>query len=73
MKWISVKDRLPEDDKYYLITDGNVSDIADFNIYSKRFLILIDDREEQSFNGLYSNSVITHWMPLPNPPEIDNV
>lgn len=59
-KWISVNNRLPEDDIICILTDG-VSDAIGYR--GKVFgwhLIWTDHLEE---------SKVTHWMPLPEPPE----
>lgn len=69
MNWISVKDRLPEDEEAVLVY--------------YRF----DDESKMSFYGILTYYVdepyphwqhegiglkITHWMPLPEPPEAKN-
>ena len=58
MKWISVKDRLPEENGAYLA-------YIDTNIV-KVFYV----KDDYFSYGYYSNRVFpTHWMPLPEPPE----
>lgn len=55
-KWISVKDRLPE--------EGQIVDIWKIDSYRGDFYRLC--------NHKYSNNHIiefTHWMPLPKPPK----
>ena len=64
MKWISVKDRLPDDQyessylvicKYKACTECDVAYIDEDDFW----------REEK-----YDRKVpVTHWMPLPKPPE----
>ena len=61
-EWISVKDRLPEDDLLVLITDG----------------LSLGDYEIARWNGSYWTRKAwplgyepTHWMPLPEPPKAD--
>jgi len=56
-KWISVKDRLPEKRGDVLISDDIGLAVAHFN--SGNFYI----------EGSKWNKFITHWMPLPLPPE----
>ena len=55
MKWISVKDRLPEKFGTYLCWDGNVISLRCFtaHCFPPRF---------------DSDRIATHWMPLPDPP-----
>lgn len=70
MNWISVKDRLPEDEEAVLVY--------------YRF----DDESKMSFYGILTYYVydpyphwqhestglkVTHWMPLPEPPEEGNL
>ncbi|MGI9569505.1 MAG: DUF551 domain-containing protein [Desulfobulbia bacterium] len=57
-EWISVEDRLPESEGMYLCYSENgiqqvVYSAARYERYSEHFM---------PFN-------ITHWMPLPEPPE----
>lgn len=66
MKWISVKERLPEyafnimghEAVNILMTDG--------------YMVIEGDYTNGKFNifGIEHNN-ITHWMPLPDPPEED--
>lgn len=79
MKWINVKDRLPEDShplKSYLIVvkwrDENISDnqwksYTTTGIFNEHQGLFLTDEEcliEES-----PNDVVTHWMPLPEPPK----
>ena len=61
MDWINVKDRLPEENGSYLTYRGEGYS-AGPRIDRKRFT-----------NGVWSRKrcegKITHWMPLPEPPE----
>lgn len=60
VNWISVKDRLPEEKVKVLVVLGS-------NIRGKR--ICIDQRISGNWRGL--GCLVTHWMPLPEPPERD--
>jgi len=57
MKWISVKDRLPDKDCEVLVYMG-------INCY--RYMELIT---HYSDCHLTRHDTITHWMPLPKPPK----
>ena len=57
MEWVSVKERLPSESGEYLIWTGNFYDIIVFNINSQMWY----------GHGDY----ITHWTPLPKPPEVE--
>ena len=72
-KWISVKDRLPEDDGKYMVWYKGELDICEFDVESQTFGYTYDDYDE-----MYSHLVcwddgmdkdITHWMPLPELPK----
>ena len=61
MKWISVKDRLPEHEVSVLIYSRDMIWLG--------YLCGLDDCWE-AIGGLQIDSV-THWAPLPDPPEVD--
>jgi len=70
MNWISVKDRLPEDEKGCIYSKGVLAvDIEDgiifFATYVKKFNSWHDYHEAPKGKI----DPITHWMPLPKPPE----
>ena len=59
--WISVKDRLPEEDDAYLIfIKGHYVQIGWYWAEQKKWLI------DGSLNG---TNYISHWMKLPEPPK----
>jgi hypothetical protein len=64
-EWISVEDRLPEEDK----------DVLVFGYYHEAFQTLIchyrTDFKGQWFTSVAGQQVyeVTHWMPLPQPPK----
>lgn len=60
MEWISIKDRLPEEDVW--IIGANLKRV-EFGIW------LGDKMGFQLPHRNYLNLTITHWMPKPNPPE----
>lgn len=62
MEWISVKDRLPEEDEEVLYTDTK-------NIY----LGFLDSERGRVYWTHYDyleDKNISHWMPLPMPPAV---
>ena len=78
VKWISVKDRLPEVVDSYLVVvkckydwENEYSidtDVATYNPYEKAY---IDDCWN-TYNDWYEGQQylhVTHWMPLPEPPK----
>ncbi len=61
-RWIPVEDALPDDRKCVLVTDGEDIEITYF------------DGSDWEMRDQYGNhyelyGAITHWMPLPEPPE----
>lgn len=73
VKWISVKDGLPEDDGKYMVWYKGELDICEFDAESQTFGYTYVDYDE-----MYSELVcwdddmdkdITHWMPRPKPPK----
>ena len=62
MEWISVKDRLPENENEVLIWDGN---------YIEMGFMEYEDKTPVSWRNIemIENNHISHWMPLPIPPE----
>lgn len=64
--WISVKDRLPDDKKQYLICriNGRI-DIAYYQPMGDKF-----SNHEPFWQGSTRRfTIVTHWRPLPEPPE----
>jgi hypothetical protein len=59
MKWISVKDRLPENENEYIVCGINVTTLNYIN----------GEWFSDVFNTVIDKKLITHWMPLPEPPE----
>ena len=74
--WISVEDRLPEEVGEYLCYNNELMFVSTFSLWS------IYRRKERGFFSIYGRSISqerrkatfrpTHWMPLPEPPEITN-
>ena len=77
-EWISVKDRLPEENGRYLcyIVDGNgyqrmlcfalnLETVDDYDFYHQNYAGFYDYDSEY---GYFEYTDVTHWMPLPEPP-----
>jgi uncharacterized protein DUF551 len=64
VKWISVKDRLPENkDEVLVYNDFNrICVSCYFTLTGKEYYW--ENRDDQSMGA-----TITHWMPLPSPPK----
>lgn len=64
MTWISVKDRLPEEDLYVIVFKNDDSPMVTFGFlckdsYGNHFL----DKTQKLIRN------VSHWMPLPEPPK----
>ena len=73
MKWISVQDRLPEDDTVVVVADighGQIYDLAACWYIHSNFSIHTGLKAENYDGGAVVDLdlTITHWCPLP-PPE----
>lgn len=66
-KWISVKDRLPEKEGGYLVR--KVHAYSDKDGYSKIDVCIYCKMRDPEWIGCGNLCKVTHWMPLPEPPE----
>ena len=57
--WVSVKDRLPDDTKQKIV----------FHKRGVSFAYFSGNYWWSSIGGRHSLDTVTHWMPLPEPPE----
>lgn len=63
--WISVKERLPEEDGYYFVTDG---DAVEKVYFFKRWNKFVSTRDYPHL--FYDEGVIKAWLPIPSFDEI---
>lgn len=70
-EWISVKDRLPENDrlvlvstKYFLIPKRKTKILIGYNSFRSGWCV-----EELFIDGDDINDHVTHWLELPQPPK----
>lgn len=72
-KWISVEDRLPEEDGKYLVLNesGNMFDTeySDYSGFGYWRMYYDPDPLALAGSEWYELDDITHWMPLPEPPK----
>src|SRR5690348_7012978 len=59
MEWISVKDRLPEQEALYLVYDSSNKE------WGLSYFIV---NGSYRYFDIWESLDITHWMPLPSPP-----
>jgi len=70
MEWISVEDATPGVEEPVLVTDGEGVNIALLcNVASQSCRIKLEWWSCSDFEPLNCELPITHWMPLPSPPE----
>ena len=63
-KWISVKDRLPENDQWTLCCMKDKS-FGTFRVFQWNYI----DWQWNDGNEWFDEKDVTHWMPLPEPPK----
>ena len=61
MEWISVKDKMPQPDKYVLGYCSYGEDNYEVVCWSSRY--------NEFHHGLGYSMPVSHWMPLPEPPK----
>ena len=57
MQWISVQERMPEAQTLVIVTDGQGVDVGGHF------------RGKWTSPGVVDDVIVTHWMPLPEPPK----
>lgn len=77
-RWIPVEERLPKEYETVLVaTDGGVAAAEirlpddEYDIDEPWWMVFKDRRERSmSWAGFVKLRDVTHWMPLPEPPEV---
>jgi hypothetical protein len=72
--WISVDERLPNDGAIVLVYLSDYEAQVAAMIYSKQWTAFSDHLDAGPQNIIFddfNSEAITHWMPLPPPPETD--
>lgn len=69
MEWISVNDRLPEQDVDVILFDGSQVFCGNLTIGSDGYKHWGNQGCDGICYGWYQKAEITHWMPLPSSPE----
>lgn len=79
-QWISVKDRLPEDEGYYLVrvyySDIEHCAFEVYGWYKGSFIYWAGGMELPVGINTHGENIpmkVTHWMPLPELPEVEDV
>ena len=68
-KWISVKERLPEKEGDYLVRKAH--SYSDNDGYSKIDVCIYCKMRDPEWIGCGNLCKVTHWMPLPEGPEVN--
>lgn len=63
-RWVPVEERLPEQSGAYLVILYTVPDVARLYYYYAP-----NEEFGQTRSGVWCAETVTHWMPLPEPPE----
>jgi hypothetical protein len=74
MNWISVKDQLPKSNSFVLIISKNKTWFAFFRCPECNFILweILNSSGITTFGDAPSRDSVTHWMPLPKPPETND-
>jgi hypothetical protein len=67
--WVSVEERLPEDDGNYIITWHRESMFSYYSVGTAMFFI--EERGWSCEGDAVPDLRVTHWRPLPPPPGAD--
>lgn len=75
-EWISVRERLPEVDRYVAVVGnvgyGNFMSVARQTRKNAPYLWAENDGDDDQTGFLWSENQIAHWYPLPELPKEDD-
>ena len=76
-QWISVEERLPERNGEYIVTACDEGEPYDEIIWNDTVVVCAEYYKgcwtwEENSTEYSLDGIVTHWMPLPEPPEIEN-
>jgi hypothetical protein len=73
MKWIACKEKLPKEDGEYVLAwpSGGSCEVHEFYFHMGHFYFYKDGIYGLS-EGRLIHQYVTHWMPLPKPPKLEN-
>lgn len=66
-EWVSIKERLPEQDEIVLLSDGKTYFFGWLHGFSNKLCYVNEYLAER--NRSIEESGITHWMPMPELPK----
>lgn len=74
-QWVSVGDRLPEENGEYIVTACDEGEPYDERIWGDTVVVCAEYCDGawtwQHYNDEYElDGIVTHWMPMPEPPEV---
>ena len=72
-KWVSVEERLPETEGYYLVWNKEQKkiEIRFFYRLPPNYPVESNPEIREYFGNFTDYKRITHWMPLPEPPKME--
>lgn len=74
--WISVEDKLPDEDGEYIVYAQDESSLPNEGIWYENVVVVAYYRFDEwtwyeDDNDYDITDIVTHWMPLPEPPRME--
>ena len=75
-QWVSVEDRLPEENGEYIVSACDEDGPYDERIWGDTVIVCVEYCDGawtwQHYNDEYDlDGIVTHWMPMPEPPGVE--